>query len=65
MAGAGKELTWLVTGSSNGIGLALIKYILSTGDNVIATSRNLAKTPELVSEIESHPNSKWITLDIT
>ncbi|KAI0860837.1 NAD(P)-binding protein [Xylaria cubensis] len=65
MAGAGKKLTWLVTGSSNGIGLALVKYILSTGDNVIATSRNPAKTPELVKEIESHPNGKWIALDIS
>ncbi|KAI1360743.1 NAD(P)-binding protein [Xylaria arbuscula] len=63
MAGADKKLTWLVTGSSNGIGLALVRYVLSTGDNVIATSRNPAKTPELVKE--SHPNGKWIALDIS
>ena len=65
MADAGKKLTWLVTGSSNGIGLALVRYILTTGDNVIATSRNPTKTPELVKEIESHPNGKWIALDIS
>lgn len=65
MAGAQKKLTWLVTGSSNGIGLALVRYILSTGDNVIATSRNPAKTPELVKEVESHPNGKWFALDIS
>ncbi|KAI1750348.1 NAD(P)-binding protein [Xylaria castorea] len=65
MAGAEKKLTWLVTGSSNGIGLALVRYILSTGDNVIATSRNPAKTPEHVKEIESHSNGKWIALDIS
>ncbi|RWA04934.1 hypothetical protein EKO27_g10168 [Xylaria grammica] len=64
MAAAGKKLTWLVTGSSNGIGLALVRYVLSTGDNVIATSRNPAKTPELVKEVEAHPNGKWITLDV-
>lgn len=65
MAGAHKKITWLVTGSSNGIGLALVRYILSTGDNVIATSRNPAKTPELVKEVESHPNGKWFALDIS
>ncbi|KAI0425528.1 NAD(P)-binding protein [Xylaria sp. FL1042] len=65
MNSAGKRLTWLVTGSSNGIGLALVRYILSTGDNVIAISRNPAKAPELVEEIESHPNGKWIALDIS
>jgi short-subunit dehydrogenase len=64
MVGAERKLTWLVTGSSNGIGLALVRYLLTTGDNVIATSRNPAKTPELVTEIESHPNGKWIALDI-
>jgi NAD(P)-dependent dehydrogenase (short-subunit alcohol dehydrogenase family) len=64
MANVGEKQTWLVTGSSNGIGLALVRYILSTGDNVIATSRNPAKTPEVVKEIESYPNGKWATLDI-
>jgi short-subunit dehydrogenase len=65
MAGAGSKLTWLVTGSSNGIGLALVRYLLTTGDNVIATSRNPTRTPELVKEIESKPNGKWIALDIS
>lgn len=64
MAGAKGKLTWLVTGSSNGIGLALVRYILATGDNVIATSRNPNKTSKLVKEVESHPNGKWIALDI-
>ncbi|CAI6340470.1 unnamed protein product [Periconia digitata] len=64
MADAKKKLTWLVTGSSNGIGLALVRYILSTGDNVIATSRNPSKTPHLVQEIEAHPNGKWAVLDV-
>ncbi|KAH3912805.1 hypothetical protein HBI56_238190 [Parastagonospora nodorum] len=65
MAGAESKLTWLVTGSSNGIGLALVRYLLTTGDNVIATSRNPNKTPELVKEIESKSNGKWIALDIS
>ncbi|GAP84612.1 putative short chain oxidoreductase [Rosellinia necatrix] len=65
MADVEEKYTWLVTGSSNGIGLALVRYILSTGDNVIATSRNPAKTPEFVEEVESHPNGKWTALDIS
>ncbi|PVI04904.1 NAD(P)-binding protein [Periconia macrospinosa] len=65
MANAKNKLTWLVTGSSNGIGLALVRYILSTGDNVIATSRRPHKTPDLVQEITSHANGEWIALDIS
>lgn len=58
-----KPLTWLITGSSNGLGHALARYVLSTGDNVIATSRNPSKTPELVEEFESQQNGKWIAFD--
>lgn len=65
MTSAKTNLTWLVTGSSNGIGLALVRYILSTGDNVIATSRDPAKTADLVKEIEAHPNGRWIALDVS
>lgn len=65
MAGDKTNPTWLVTGSSNGIGLALVRYILSTGDNVIATSRDPAKTPDLVKEIEAHANGRWIALDVS
>ncbi|KAK7753424.1 hypothetical protein SLS62_004715 [Diatrype stigma] len=60
-----KPLTWLITGSSNGLGLALTRHVLSTGDNVIATSRNPAKTHELVQEVESQSNGKWISFDNT
>jgi len=59
-----KKNTWMVTGCSNGIGLALVRYILTTGDNVIATSRNPSNTPELVKEIQSHPNGAWLRLDV-
>lgn len=65
MSSPERKLTWLVTGSSNGIGLALVRYILATGDNIIATSRNPSKTPGLVQEISSHPNGRWIALDVT
>lgn len=59
----GTALTWLVTGCSGGIGLALVRHILSQGHNIIATSRNLSKTPDLVTEIRGHANGRWIQLD--
>jgi NAD(P)-dependent dehydrogenase (short-subunit alcohol dehydrogenase family) len=60
-----KPLTWLVTDSSSGIGLALTRHILSQGHRVIATSPNPAKTPDLVAEINAHPNGKWLQLDVS
>jgi short-subunit dehydrogenase len=57
--------TWLITGSSSGFGLTLARYILSQGHNVIATSRNPAKTPDLVKEITSNPAGRWLALDVT
>jgi NADP-dependent 3-hydroxy acid dehydrogenase YdfG len=35
--------TWFVTGASKGFGLSLVKQLLATGQNVAATSRNLAE----------------------
>ncbi|KIX10166.1 uncharacterized protein Z518_01247 [Rhinocladiella mackenziei CBS 650.93] len=57
--------TWVITGSSSGIGLALVRYNLAQGHNVIATSRNPSKTPDLVREVTSHPNGRWLSLDVT
>jgi NAD(P)-dependent dehydrogenase (short-subunit alcohol dehydrogenase family) len=57
--------TWLITGSSSGFGLALVRYCLSQGHNVIATSRNPGGTPDLVQEVISHPNGRWRALDVT
>lgn len=35
-----KRKTWLVTGASKGLGLALVKQLLALGQNVAAASRN-------------------------
>jgi NAD(P)-dependent dehydrogenase (short-subunit alcohol dehydrogenase family) len=56
---------WLITGSSSGIGLALVRFILSQGHRVIATSRNPGRTPELVQEVTSQSNGRWLALDVT
>jgi len=57
--------TWLITGSSSGFGLLLVRSILAQGDNVVATSRNPSRTPDLVKEVESTSKGKWLTLDVT
>lgn len=42
------EKTWLVTGASKGIGLALVRELLKSGANVVATSRTLASLVDLI-----------------
>ena len=59
-----KTLTWLITGSSSGFGLALTRIALKAGHKVIATSRNPSATPDLVKEVQSS-GGQWLTLDVT
>jgi NAD(P)-dependent dehydrogenase (short-subunit alcohol dehydrogenase family) len=59
-----RPLTWLITGCSSGFGLSLVRAVQAGGHTVIATSRNPARTPDLVAEIESKGGSKWIKLDV-
>ena len=56
-------LTWLITGSSSGLGLALVRMLQTHGQRVIATSRNPSRTPDLVAEVEAK-GGKWIKLDV-
>lgn len=58
-----RPLTWLITGCSSGLGLAIARQAQSNGHKVIATSRNPGKTPALVQEIESK-GGNWTQLDL-
>lgn len=58
-----RPLTWLITGCSSGFGLAIARHAQANGHKVIATSRNPAKTPDLVQEIESN-GGRWLQLDL-
>ncbi|KAH8837739.1 hypothetical protein MCOR27_003967 [Pyricularia oryzae] len=58
-----RPLTFLVTGCSSGLGLALCRAIQSAGHVVVATSRNPSRTPALVAEIES-AGGRWLALDV-
>jgi NAD(P)-dependent dehydrogenase (short-subunit alcohol dehydrogenase family) len=46
---ASKRKTVIVTGASQGIGAAVVKAFLERGYNVVGTSRNVTKSPELQS----------------
>lgn len=54
-------LIWLVTGSTSGIGLALIDQIVARGDKVIASGR---KVEERLGHLKSD-NLALLELDIT
>ncbi|TGJ78337.1 hypothetical protein E0Z10_g10422 [Xylaria hypoxylon] len=58
-----KPLTWLITGSSSGFGLALTRLAQAKGHNVIATSRNPNRTPELVNEVVGR-GGRWMQLEL-
>jgi len=54
---------WYITGASNGLGLALVKLLLSNGDKVAATSRNSNAFNELAA---AYPDSFLpLAVDIT
>lgn len=66
-----RPLTWLITGCSSGLGLALARAVhaSSAGHTLIATSRDPSRTPNLVSELTSSSSSspsknKWLPLDV-
>ncbi|KAF8990545.1 NAD(P)-binding protein [Cyathus striatus] len=54
---------WLVTGSSSGLGLAVVEHALSKGDNIVATLR----TPDVLSHLSSkYPQQLFVVkLDVT
>jgi NAD(P)-dependent dehydrogenase (short-subunit alcohol dehydrogenase family) len=50
--------TWLITGSSRGLGRALVKAALQAGDRVIATARN-------PSDLRDLAGAQTLALDVT
>lgn len=54
------QKVWLITGTSSGLGRALVHATLARGDKVIATSRSLASIRDLQS-----PSCQILQLDVT
>lgn len=55
---------WLITGASNGIGLALALRVLRAGHTVVASVRNKVKSADAIQKIEQAGGSV-IELDMT
>jgi len=53
---------WLITGASQGLGLATVKYLLAKGQQVIATTRNKSKFDQ---DLLSNTCLEVINLDLT
>jgi NADP-dependent 3-hydroxy acid dehydrogenase YdfG len=56
-------LNWLITGASNGLGLALTLEVLQAGHKVIATARDVTKASAAHPEIE-RLGGTWLQLDV-
>lgn len=56
--------TWLITGASNGLGLALVLHVLSRGHKVIGSVRSKSKSASAVEQIEKAGGSV-IEMDMT
>jgi NAD(P)-dependent dehydrogenase (short-subunit alcohol dehydrogenase family) len=55
--------TWLITGSSRGLGRALAEAVLNDGDRLLATARRPEQLTELVAR---HPDrARAVALDVT
>ncbi|MCY1136767.1 oxidoreductase [Actinoplanes sp. Pm04-4] len=55
--------TWLITGSSTGLGRALAEAVLARGDNAVVTARNTGSVGDLVT---TYPGSALaLELDVT
>jgi NAD(P)-dependent dehydrogenase (short-subunit alcohol dehydrogenase family) len=57
-------MQFLVTGSSSGLGLALVHAILEAGHDCIATSRSSPKNAKIRANIEER-GGKWVDLDVS
>lgn len=58
-----KQKVWFITGAARGIGLEILKAVLETGDNVVATVRSSAES--LVDKLGNPENLQVVLLDIT
>src|SRR5438105_2504514 len=62
-SGTSEPQTWFITGCSQSLGLELSKAVLTTGQNLVASSRNPSKSPEAVVEVE-RLGGAWVELDV-
>lgn len=56
--------SWLITGGSTGLGLAMGQHALQKGDKAILTTRNAAKARAANPDFE-HQGGVWLQLDLS
>jgi NAD(P)-dependent dehydrogenase (short-subunit alcohol dehydrogenase family) len=56
--------TWFVTGANSGIGASVVKAVLASGDNVVATARNMDKLQAAFADT-SNDRLALVQLDVT
>lgn len=57
-----RPATWFVTGTSRGLGLALVRHLLQRGDRVAATTRS---TDRLLAALDGTPTADLLPLEVT
>jgi NAD(P)-dependent dehydrogenase (short-subunit alcohol dehydrogenase family) len=58
-----KQKVWFITGAGRGIGFEILKAVLETGDNVVATVRSSAES--LADKLGNPENLQVVLLDVT
>ena len=57
-----RPATWFVTGTSRGLGLALVRHLLERGDHVAATTRS---TERLLAGLDGAPTQNLLPLEVS
>ena len=57
-----RPATWFVTGTSRGLGLALVRHLLERGDHVAATTRS---TERLLAGLDGAPSENLLPLEVS
>ena len=57
-----RPATWFVTGTSRGLGLALVRHLLEHGDHVAATTRS---TERLLAGLDGAPTENLLPLEVS
>ncbi len=57
-----RPATWFVTGTSRGLGLALVRHLLERGDHVAATTRS---TQRLLAGLDGAPTGNLLPLEVS
>ncbi|KAL5480948.1 hypothetical protein ACEPAI_9889 [Sanghuangporus weigelae] len=64
-SGSCESLVWVITGTSSGLGSALVQVALARGDRVIATARSIESIRHFTSDPRTAERVLIATLDVT